>query len=496
VSDPEEVSIAINPKNPSEIIGGANLASLYKSNDTGRTWKRQVLKCKAYNVYGDPMVFWDTLEYAYYMHLSFPNPKITPGGSWVDRIVLNKSANHGETFTDCYGFGKNEKKVQDKHWAAVDPKTNFIHATWTQFDKYESKDPRDSSVIRYSISKDNGLTWEEPKRINFYPGDCLDGDNTVEGAVPCVGPNSEVYVAWAGPKGLVFNRSLDTGKTWMQKEIIIDSIYGGWEYKVDGIFRANGLPFTACDLSGGEHNGRIYVCWGDEKHGKNNKDVFISYSDDGGLTWCDRILITYYPNHREQFMPYMTIDQKTGNLYVLYYDRKNSFKGTDTEVCLAVSRDGGKTFNHHTVSNQPFPTFKNVFFGDYIGCSAVNGIIRPIWMETDADKKLSVYTALLTDSMLLNESPKQFNYFNKEKTIYYSEKTKVPITLSKESNCSVVLYDPMDSSFSKVINENVKFIKGENKIELYFKNMELPNKTYVLMLYNNNSQDYVWIYKR
>lgn len=496
VSDPEEVSIAINPKNPAEIIGGANLASLYKSNDSGRTWSRQVLKCPAYNVYGDPLVFWDTLENAYYMHLSFPFPKITPDGSWVDRIVLNKSTDHGATFPSCVGFGKSNKKVQDKHWAVVDPKTNYIHTTWTQFDKYESQNPQDSSIIRYSCSKDMGETWSEPIRINFYPGDCLDGDNTVEGAVPCVGPNSELYVAWAGPKGLVFNRSLDTGKTWLDKEIIIDSIYGGWEYEVEGIFRANGLPFMACDLSKGPHRGRIYVCWSDEKHGKKNKDVFISYSDDGGETWCDRILITYHPNHKEQFMPFMTIDQSTGYIYVLYYDRKNNPDDNLTEVCLSVSRNGGKTFNHHTITEKPFPTFKSVFFGDYIGLSAVNGIIRPAWMETDASKKLSVYTSLLTDSLLLGQIPVKPKFFGKEQTIIFSNKVKVPINIDNNDLITAVLYDPMDSSFSRTIIDNKKASSIKKLVEVDFKKLKLPNKTYVLMLYNNNQQDYVWIYKR
>ena len=43
--NPEEVSIAINPKNTQQIIAGANLASSYYSHDGGFTWSRHGLIC-------------------------------------------------------------------------------------------------------------------------------------------------------------------------------------------------------------------------------------------------------------------------------------------------------------------------------------------------------------------------------------------------------------------------------------------------------------------
>jgi hypothetical protein len=41
----------------------------------------------------------------------------------------------------------------------------------------------------------------------------VDEDDAVEGAVP----NGEVYVAWAGPRGIVFNRSLDGDQIWLPR---------------------------------------------------------------------------------------------------------------------------------------------------------------------------------------------------------------------------------------------------------------------------------------
>ena len=137
-----------------------------------------------------------------------------------------------------------------------------IFITWTQFDEYDSKKVGDSSVILFSKSGDAGYSWSQPTRISKIAGDCLDGDETVEGATPAVGPNGEIYVAWAGPEGLVFNKSLDRGATWLNSEIRIDSFPTGWDMSIPGIMRANGLPILKCDLSGGPNHGTIYVLLG------------------------------------------------------------------------------------------------------------------------------------------------------------------------------------------------------------------------------------------
>ena len=115
-----------------------------------------------------------------------------------------------ETY-DTY-MGRNGNKAQDKEWAVVDSATNTIYVTWTQFDEYGTSDPAKFSNIMFSTSTDGGATWSEALQINEISGDCVDSDNTTEGAVPAVGPNGEIYVAWSGPEGIVFDRSLDGGE--------------------------------------------------------------------------------------------------------------------------------------------------------------------------------------------------------------------------------------------------------------------------------------------
>ena len=101
--------------------------------------------------------------------------------------------------------------------------------TWTQFDKYDSKLKEDSSRIMFSKSLDRGATWSNPKLISFYNGDCLDKDETVEGAVPVVTSDGSLVVTWTGPKGVVVQRSSDLGNTWLPVEQIIGPHPEGWD---------------------------------------------------------------------------------------------------------------------------------------------------------------------------------------------------------------------------------------------------------------------------
>src|SRR3989441_12080013 len=97
-------------------------------------------------------------------------------------------------------------------------------------------------------------------QIKDRGGDSRDSDDTVEGAVPAVGPNGEVYLVWAGPLGLVFKKSLDGGLSFF-KDKVIDQMPGGWDFSMEGLDRANGMPVTGVDFSNGKNKGTLYVNW-------------------------------------------------------------------------------------------------------------------------------------------------------------------------------------------------------------------------------------------
>lgn len=383
-----EPSIAIHPEDPSHMIVGTVMDDYHYSTTGGNKWKSFQLKSK-YGVYGDPVMLIDNEGRNYYFHLSN-----YPEGSWLDRIVCQKSDQIDGPF-DEGTFTQPNGKVHDKHWVAYDTDRKIIHMTWTQFDAYKSTNPGDSSVILYSRSTDRGDTWSVPVRISYFAGDCLDGDNTVEGATPAVGPNGEVYVAWTGPQGIMWNVSTDYGLTWLEKERKVVDHPGGWDFEVPGIFRCNGLPILQCDQSNSPHRGNLYINWSDQKNGTDDTDVWVIRSEDGGQTWSEPVRVNDDAPGRHQFFTWMTVDQSSGAVYTVFFDRRNhSDLGTD--VYLAYSRDGGRTFTNVKISKKPFYPNNEVFFGDYTNIAAVQGVIRPVWPRMDGIR-ISLWTALIHD---------------------------------------------------------------------------------------------------
>lgn len=389
---PCEPSIAISLANPAEMVAGSILDRVYYSSDSGRTWTTDDLE-SSHGVWGDRVVISDTNGRFLFFHLSDPDGKNWASEKILDRIVCQWSDDGGQTWSDGSYMGLNHPKDQDKEWAAVDLRNNNVYCTWTQFDDYGSKEEGEESNILFAKSTDGGETWSEAVQINEQSGDCLDDDNTTEGAVPAVGPNGEIYVAWALDEVIWFNRSLDGGETWDTSDIRVADQPGGWTVDVPGLNRSNGMPITAADVSGGEFNGRVYVCWADLRNGEDDMDIFISYSDSLGASWSAPIRINGDEAGNMQFLPWLTVDPVTGHLHAVYYDRREHDNAT-TDVIWARSTDGGHTWTETKINADSFTPNPMIFFGDYNNISAYNGIVRPIWTEFRKGK-LQVWTSLI-----------------------------------------------------------------------------------------------------
>lgn len=407
-NSPEEVTIYINPKNPQQMVAGSNITNYYTSNDGGKTWDENKLTSKTWGVYGDPVVYANDSGHFFFCHLSQTKPPFDGSYSWLERIVVQKSIDGGKTWNDGAGIGFMPNKVQDKEWICGDfsPKSPYkgnLYISWTEFDKYNSADSNDFSRIKFSSSTDGGNTFSEAIIISDSVGDCVDGDNTLEGATPAVLPNGTVLVAWSGHGNVYLDKSTDGGKTF-GKDRIIAAQKGSWDIPVAEIMRTNGMPFLVADNSTGKHKGNVYLLLGDETHG--DADIFLLKSTDGGETWSKKIRIgdDSIGNGKDQFLGHIAIDPTNGDIFIVYYDRQHSANNLFIDTYVAFSTDGGETFMHRRITDKPFAApGKEVFFGDYNGIAAYNGIVRPIWTDV-TNGQLAVKTALLDKVMLQNNT--------------------------------------------------------------------------------------------
>jgi hypothetical protein len=343
-----------------------------------------------------------------------------------------------------------KSSLQDKEFLATDltdgPYSGNIYASWSDFTKYGSHDPQDSSVIVFARSTNRGESFEPFIRISDKGGNAVDSDETMEGAVPAVGPEGQIYIAWAGPDGLYFDRSLDGGLTFGEDKVISD-MPGGWDIDISGISRSNGLPITLADISSSANRGTIYVNWVDQRFG--DPDVFIAKSSDQGETWSDPIRVNDDPvaNGRDQFFTWATVDPVTGDLWIVFHDRRN-YATDSTDVYLARSTDGGQTFLNERLSDLAFYPSPMVFFGDYNGIAAYNGRVRPIWVELDQGE-LTIHTALidLTPSGVSEPSrgSQGFNIQAFPNPVPYTSGTALKLMLQSSSDgmAEVTLFDLM-----------------------------------------------------
>ncbi len=392
---PCEPSIFINPTNEKNMVAGSILDNVHYSFDGGLSWETKQLNSDL-GIFGDPCITADNQGNFYFLHLSDPDKIGWKSDKILDQIVIQKSDDGGKSWSSGMGIGKNSPKQQDKEWAVVNPFNNEIYVTWTEFDQYGSKNTDDKSRILFSKSADGGNSFSTPIKLSQLEGNCIDDDFTTEGAVPSVGINGEIYVAWSYDHKIYFDKSYDFGNTWLENDIVITQQKGGWSTEIPGIGRSNGMPVTAVDHSNGKRKGTIYVNWTDHRNGVHNTDVFISKSTNNGTTWSKPKKVNLDKSTSHQFLTWMSVDPKTGHIYIVYYDR-NQLKNNQTGVTLAVSYNGGKKFVSKKISEKPFSLVpKGVFFGDYNNINSFNGVIRPIWTHYE-NGKLSIFTAIINE---------------------------------------------------------------------------------------------------
>lgn len=397
-----EPAVAINPKDVNNIVAASVLNNLYVTKDGGAAWQKIDVK-SPYGVYGDPALVTDRKGNFYFFHLS--DPTHGTGGyesEKLDRIVVQISTDGGYTWSEGESIGLNHPKDQDKEWAVVDQKGN-LYVTWTQFDEYGSGDPNCLTNILFSKSG-NGKKWSAPVQISQTPGNCLDSDHTTEGAVPAVSFDGKVFVAWANQEKIFFDRSFNGGETWLRNDLAIADQPGGWDINIPGHDRCNGMPVTVVNNSKTNVRGHVYVLWADQRNGAEDTDIWFIRSANNGDNWTTPLRVNNDGKGKHNYLPWMAVDDVTGYIYVVFYDRRN-YDDLQTDVYLAWSADGGGSFENVKISEAPFTPSEESFFGDYTNITAHKGVIVPVWARMD-DGRTSVWTSIIRHEDLVKEKKK------------------------------------------------------------------------------------------
>ena len=375
-----EPSIAVNYRNPKQITVAyqRNVSAAY-SVDGGNHWMRSSgLAIPSYRVSGDVSVVYDNEGHAIMSCIAFDNlgtEDYWGHGATRNGIFVKRSLDGGKDWesttivVDSQGT-KPGIPFEDKPYIVADntsgPFAGNLYIGWTEWRLTES-------VILFSRSTDDGVTWSKPADISDVPGLPRDDNGGLEGFDGTVTPDGVLHVVWTNGDRIIYKTSSDGGKTFTPDRAIIKTAPA--MFKPANVYRGNGFPQIASDNSG-----RLFITWSDYRNG--DIDVFESHSSGSDKVWSPPVRVNNDPLHdgADQFMQWLAVDRATGDVDVIFYDRRMDPLNVRAWVVVARSTDGGKTFGNYLMSDSSFIP-DGAFIGDYNGIAAFDGRVYGAWTE-------------------------------------------------------------------------------------------------------------------
>jgi hypothetical protein len=404
-----ETYITLNPMRPNRLAAGSNeIFRLpmrgYFSSDGGASWggvdlplppPRQGANDTRFG--SDPTLAFDTRGNVFYGYIVvfFGN------GAGVNgtEMAVARSTDGGKTYPQVsyFSFETGSNHFNDKPMITADTNLNSpfrdnVYIAWDAAVGGSS-----GGGIRVATSSDHGTTFTVTR------ADDPSGPGKSIGAVPFVGPNGELYVAWNDYKAneIAFNRSFDGGRTWDQQRTIAPKNLA-FDIAIPAEFSRGALVYPACDTdrSDSAHRGRLYCSWMD-RTAAGTTDIFLSYSDDQGATWSNPAPVAdQLPFAVDRFNHWLSADPVTGDVNVSFYDTRNDTTGSRymTDVYFTQSKNGGMFWltpnvrvstassNEHDCDGT-YPCVGINYGnqqGDYEGLVSYGGVSHPIWTDSRA----------------------------------------------------------------------------------------------------------------
>ena len=348
-----ETSIAINPTDKRNVIGGANdyepgvdsVMGIYTSFNGGRTWPwsrhaRQIITPSRKMLgSGDPVIAFDSEGIAYASFIAFGRDDCDSyiavirsedkGVTWtvpVDSESEGTGLQVGDGITVHNGGPADCQFFHDKEWMTAGPRPNGVPLV-------EGTDPAHTSPDRLYV------TWT---RFDSGPA----GDTFIE---------SPIYLAYSD----------DQGRHWSTAH----EISGSNEEFCQPQF--GDIDPAACDEDQfsvpvvDPRNGALHVAFQNFNVDSGEfSQYMIVRSDDGGQTFSDPVRITEVADGADKYpicadrqtldamcarvnaAGNIDIDPRNGTLYLAFADNRNgTATDTNTDVLVSKSTDGGATWS-------------------------------------------------------------------------------------------------------------------------------------------------------
>jgi len=434
-----ETSIAINPTDASNIIGGANDYQLslnadgkvgetiqsqaHVSTDGGMSWANYpVLADNSYQATGDPALAFDADGTAYYATLGFRF--ISFKSAQNPDVLVSHSTDKGKTWSvvrvaSGSGIETGVGDLLDKEYVAAWGHGNAI-VTYGDFMLGQKGNTIRADTFA-QVTHDGGNTWSERQLLS---GGLNDQAFVATPVVVKNGSGVNIYVSFLNTTDLTTGRDdyevdrVDpaTGAVTQGPVKVATTIDGNTDSPFalgratyqDSVFRSWAAGNIAADPTNPQHLAVVWSDWThttppspfntDPYHWKTDADVRFSESTNGGKNWSAPTDVAL-PG--DQFQPWSVFDTN-GNLRIGFFDR--SYDGTNNHMYgYTVATKTGSTITFHQVTtklsdpttgdrwfsrilfNAKFPRATE-FLGDYSNIAATaDGHVVAYWTDMRND---------------------------------------------------------------------------------------------------------------
>ena len=433
-----EVTIAVNPTDPRNLVGGAKdyypadagdcvWDGVYVTHDGGRTtyedrsfdgspWRQMAAPDPSKLNYAsqfwcttDPVAYFDQVGNLYYVLMAYQADPVTgskackdecPDGALNDWAfnravqivaVSDDGGDSFHTFTPTLE-GSYPVAFHDKAWLAAQNDGSAIHIMWLSF------------LVggqMYMRSTDGGQTFTQAKQFATI------ATGAGQGSFLDVGPGDEVYASWASGSDIILTRSADKGDTWDEPRAVGKMSPTSIENGLSPRDRRNlGFPAMATDKFADSPNaGAIYFTWQDGHRSKTGdpSDILFAASFDGGETFSAPVRLNDDAGDAVQLMPAISVSPG-GVIDVTWLDQRlDADGGLLMDTYYTYSLDGGKSwapnFRVRDANDDGWdPSLSHhqngmIFIGDYIDIDSSWAAAHPVWPDTRSGDVVDVYTA-------------------------------------------------------------------------------------------------------
>lgn len=402
-----EEQVAVNPTNPDNMVAvwrdfrlGYRQVGWGYTFDGGLTWTEGGLIYEPnYPWQSDPGVTADSDGNFYAIVLSYVNTSQENG------FYVFKSTDGGVTWGPPLEVIDQYPDVfEDKEFIACDRTggayAGNLYVAWARFGW--------STTIEFRRSTNGGEHWGETVRVS--------DQSSVQFPIPVVGRDGEVYVAWTSYSysDIRIDRS-DNGGVSFGNDRSVVGVYTP-STTLNGGVDAYSSPHMDADITDGPYAGRLYVAFMDRRDGLPDRDIWVTWSDDQGVSWSEPVRINDDTpgNHRDQFHPWLVVDNQ-GIVSVVFLDRRHDPQNLTYHCYLTQSFDGGVSWTpNEQISSAPSDPSYAAFgeraaagailegarrgappthstpqiselraglLGEYIGLTGWDGRVTPVWTD-------------------------------------------------------------------------------------------------------------------